>query len=90
MRKKKDPKVEFARFKFNLHQITQAINKISKSVLTGAMGCKLTPMTENEKFDALTAMFVSNNNQTKCDSDGTVNKKVIKCIVKRDPQLYDD
>ena len=53
MRKNKDPNIDLLDFIFKLHQITQAINKINKSVLIGAMDCKLTPMTEDEKFDAL-------------------------------------
>ena len=59
-------------------------------MLSGAMDSKLSPITDDEKFDALTAMFVRNNNQAKRDNDGPVNKKVVEFIVKRDPQLYDD
>ena len=82
MFRNEDPKVAYSRFKYKLNQITTAIKEINAVVIADE-ATKLAELTEKDKFDALTAMFVRNNGLAKFHNDGPLNNKVNKYIINR-------
>ena len=87
MYKNEDPNVAYSRFKYKLYQIETAIKEINAVVIPD-LGSKLADLTDEDKFDALTAMFVRNNNDPRFNNNGAINQKVQRFIIKESPEEY--
>ena len=83
MRFNEDPNIAYARFTYKCDHITQAINAINASVTDRTKHIKA--LSDEDKLDALTGMFVRKNNSVQYKNRGNINKLVRDKIIKEDP-----
>ena len=86
MRKNEDPKLVFDKFRSILHRIDEAIEYINENRPTG----KVADVTKEQAVDALSAIFIRNNNKPKFNNDGKINKTLVSYIGKKNPKTYEE
>jgi len=86
MRKNEDPKLVFDKFKSILHRIDKAIEYINQNRDQG----KVADVSKEQAVDALSAIFIRNNNKSKFGNDGKINKTMVQYIGRKNPKTYDD
>ena len=86
MRKNEDPKLVFDKFRSILHRIDAAINYINENREQGQVAA----VTKEQAVDALSAIFIRNNNKSKFGNDGQINKKLVQYIGRKNPKTYED
>ena len=87
MRKNEDPKLVFDKFKTILKRIDAATDYINT---TRDQDARVRVVSNEQILDALTAIFIRNNNSSKFDNDGLINQKVVQFIYRKNPSKYDD
>ena len=87
MRKNEDPKLVYDKFNTILSRIDDAISLINTN--RDRLG-RVRGVTNEQVLDALSAIFVRNNNNPKFDNNGEINRKVVGYIYKTDPKTTDD
>ena len=87
MRKNEDPKLVFDKFNTILGRIDDAIDYINKT--RDRLG-RIRGVTNEQIIEALTAIFIRNNNQSKFGNDGVINQKVVNFIYRKNPSTTDD
>ena len=104
MFKGEDPNIAYSRYKYKLDQITKAIEAINKglkaeslethddadSALKWYKSVELFKISVEDRREALTRMFVLRNNDKKWNNEHTINKEVMKFIIRNDPRSLDD
>ena len=84
MRLNEDPNIAYARFTYKCEHITQAIKAINAAI--DDVNKHVKELSDEDKLDALTGMFVRKNNSLQYKNRGNINKLVRDKIIKEDPQ----
>ena len=86
MRKNEDPKLVYDEFSTILRRVDAAIKYVNKNRSDRG---RVRRVTDEQILDALTAIFIRNNNVSKLGNDGIINQKVVQFIYRKNPTTYE-
>ena len=89
MRKNEDPLLVYQKFNTILEKVDRAIAYLNLDLDEDSS--KRIPIISDElKHEILSGIFIRNNNQIRCNNEGTINKRTREYIAKVDPTCFKD